>query len=90
MPDEIIDVAVARKVHADACRRHKLVGWLVMKDMPDYPGKLIARLATDAPSVYVLVADTLAELHALLPPGLECSERQPADLAELVEIWFAA
>jgi hypothetical protein len=38
----------------------------------------------------VLVADTLAEIHARLPEGLARAERQPADPPEVVEIWFAA
>jgi hypothetical protein len=39
---------------------------------------------------YVLQADSLAEIHAQLPPGLVRSERQPAEPPDLVEIWFAA
>jgi hypothetical protein len=37
----------------------------------------------------VLLADTLGELQAMLPAGLVHSGRQPADLPEVVEIWFA-
>jgi hypothetical protein len=61
MPDQIIDAAMALSLQADACRAHPLVGWLVTKDLPDYPGKVVGRLVTDAPSPYILVADTLAE-----------------------------
>jgi hypothetical protein len=50
--------------------------------------KIIARLVTDRPTPYVLMAESLAELQARLPPGLERVERQPADLPEVVEIWF--
>jgi len=89
MQDEIIDAVLARGLHADACRRHPLVGWIVMKDPPDYPGKFSARLVTNVPSPYVLVADTLAEIHAWLPPLLERSDRQPGDLPEVIEIWFS-
>ncbi len=60
MPDEIIDAALARGLHIDAKRRHTLVGWIVMNDPPEYPDKIIARLMTDAPTPYVLIADTLA------------------------------
>jgi hypothetical protein len=44
---------------------------------------------TEAPTVYVLRANTLAELHAQLPSGVERSDRQTADPPDLVEIWFA-
>jgi len=43
--------------------------------MPDYPDRVVARLVTDAPTLYVMVADTLGELHAALPPGWIWSER---------------
>jgi hypothetical protein len=38
----------------------------------------------------LLMAESLAELQAQLPPGLVRVERQPADLPEVVEIWFPA
>ena len=87
--DQVIDTMMARALHSDACRTHPIVGWLVMQDLPDYPDRIVARLVTDAPTPYVLVADTLGELHATLPPGLIRSGRQPADPPEVVEIWFA-
>ena len=62
-----------------------------MADTPDYPGRFTARLLTDTPSPYILVADTLAEIHTQLPPKLERFERPPADfLPAVVEIWFSA
>jgi len=90
MDDQIIDAAMARGLHADACRTHALTGWVVMRDSPEYPDKVIARLVTDAPSPYLLLAGTLAEIHAALPPHLMRSDRQPADPPEVVEVWFAA
>jgi hypothetical protein len=36
-----------------------------------------------------MLADTLAGIQAMLPPGLVRSERMPADPPEVVEIWFA-
>jgi hypothetical protein len=89
MPDQIIDAEMARGLHVDACRAHPLVGWLVTKDPSDYPGKVTARLVTDLPSPYLLVADTLAQIHAALPPNLVRTDRQPVDPPEVVEIWFA-
>ena len=90
MADQVIDAAMARGLHADACRSHALVGWVVLQDPPEYPDKVTARLVTEAPSPYVLVADTLAEIHAQLPPYLTRAEGQPADPPEVVEIWFPA
>ena len=90
MQDEIINAVLARGVQADARWQHPLVGGIVMKDPPDYPGRFAARLVTNTPSPYLLVADTLAEIHAQLPPKLKRSERQPADLPAVVEIWFSA
>jgi hypothetical protein len=87
--DQVINTTMARALHSDACRTHPIVGWLVMQDLPDYPDRVVARLVTVSPTPYVLVADTLGELHAALPPGLIRSERQPADPPEVVEIWFA-
>ena len=88
--DQVIDAAMARGLHADACRSHALVGWVVMQDPPEYPDRVTARLVTEAPSPYVLVADTLAGIHAQLPAGLTRAGRQPADPPEVVEIWFPA
>jgi hypothetical protein len=73
---------------AHARRDRLLVGWVVVRDQPT-PGQFTARLVTDAPTVYVLRADSLAELHAQLPPGVERSDRQIADPPDLVEIWLA-
>jgi hypothetical protein len=90
MDDQIIDPVMAISLHADACRARPLVGWVVMRDPPDYPDKVTARLVTiDGQAPYVLVADTLAEIHAALPHGLMRAERQPAEPPEVVEIWFA-
>lgn len=89
MEDQIIDAEMARSLHADAVRTHPLVGWIVMRDPPDYPGKFVARLVTATASPYVLAADTLGEIHASLPPDLTRSDHQPSDLPDLIEVWFA-
>jgi hypothetical protein len=88
MSDQIIDTLMARSIHADAARTHPLVGWIVMRDQPDYPDEMIARLVTDGPTPYVLRGHTLAEVQAQLPPGLGRTERQPSDPPDVVEIWF--
>jgi hypothetical protein len=90
MADQVVDAAMARGLHADACRSHALVGWVVMQDPPEYSDRVVARLVTETPSPYVLVADTLAGIHAQLPPRLVRARRQPADPPEVVEIWFTA
>jgi hypothetical protein len=86
--DQIIDAVMARAIQADAARTHPLLAWVVTRDEGTYHGQFVARLLTKAPTAYVLLADTLAELHAQLPPGVMWSDRQPADPPEVVEIWF--
>jgi len=70
--DQIIDVAMARALHADACRGHAIVAWVVLWDLPAYPERYAARLATSgqAPSSYLLLAGSLAGIQEMLPqPG---------------------
>jgi hypothetical protein len=87
---QLIDTALARALHADACRDHAAVARTVFWDLPAYPERYAARLATSSASLYLLLAETLAGIQGMLPPGLVRSERQPADPPEVVEIWFAA
>lgn len=42
MADQVIDAAMARGLHADACRAHAVVGWVVMRNPPEYPDRVIA------------------------------------------------
>jgi hypothetical protein len=86
--DQIIDAVMARSIQADAARTHPLLAWIVMRDEETYPGQLVGRLVTDAMTPYVLLAETLGELHAQLPLGPLRSDRQPADPPEVLEIWF--
>ena len=60
-----------------------------MRDQAGYPDEFVARLINDAPTAYVLVADSLPGLQAQLPTGLMQSDRQPMDPPEVVEMWFA-
>lgn len=89
MSDQIIDAGMARSLHNEAVRVHPLVAWGVMEDQSEHPGKLVARLIAPTPSAYVLVADTLAELRAQLPPGLTHSEPPPGGPLGVVEMWFS-
>lgn len=88
MSDQIVNCMTARGLQLDARRDHAIAGWVVMRDQPR-PGAFVARLVTDAPTPYVLLADTLAGIRAQLPPGLVRLGRQPAEPPDLVEIWFA-
>jgi hypothetical protein len=86
--DQIVDEMMARYIQADAARKYPLLAWIVMQDEAPYPGQFLARLVTDTPTPYVLLADTLGGLQAQLPPRLARSDRQPADPPEVVEVWF--
>jgi hypothetical protein len=71
-----------------ACRDCAIVAWVVLWDLPAYPERYAARLATSTASPYLLLADTLAGVQEMLPHGLTRSERMPGDPPEVVEIWF--
>jgi hypothetical protein len=86
--DQVITPEMARAVQADALRGRPLVGWVVSAGEDEHHGKLVARMVTVLPSAFVLVADTLEELRAMLPPGLERSERQPVDPPVVIELWW--
>ena len=61
--DQIIDAAMARALHADACRGHACVAWVVLWDLPAYPKRYPARLVTYTASPYLLLAETLAGIQ---------------------------
>src|SRR5690242_5354593 len=88
--DQIIDPTMARALQANACRDHTIVAWVVLWDLPAYPERYAARLVTSgqASAPYLLLADTLAGIRAMLPPGMKRSERMPGDPPEAVEVWF--
>jgi len=50
---------MARALHADACRDHALAAWVVLWDLPAYPERYAARLATSTALPYLLLAETL-------------------------------
>jgi hypothetical protein len=88
--DQLIDATMARALHTDACRDHALVAWVVLFDLPAYPERYAARLVTsgDPPFPYLLLADSLAGIRDMLPPGLDRSERHAGDPPEIVEMWL--
>jgi hypothetical protein len=54
---------MARALHADACRDHVLVAWVVLWDLSAYPEQSAARLATNVPAPYLLLAESLFECN---------------------------
>ena len=42
--DQIIDAAMARSIQIDVARQHTLIAWIIQHDLPDHPGKDVARL----------------------------------------------
>jgi hypothetical protein len=87
--DQIIDAAMARALQKDAIRTHPLAAWIVMRDEA-HSGEFVARLVTNAPTPYILLADTLGGLEAQLPTDLVRSDRRPDDPPEVLAIWFPA
>src|SRR4051794_34328904 len=61
--DQLIDPAMARALHADACRNHAAVAWAVLWDLPAHPGRYAARLVTNGttPSCRLLQAEVVVE-----------------------------
>ncbi len=86
--DQVIDPVMARALQDDGIRGGALVGWVITQDPVAHSGRVAARLLTSRPTPYVLLADTLADLHAMLPPGLERSDRQRHDPPDVIEVWF--
>jgi hypothetical protein len=85
--DQIIDAAMARALQKDAIRTYPLLAWIVMRDEA-HSGEFVARLVTDAPTPYVLLADSLGGLEAQFPTDLVRSDRRPVDPPEVLAIWF--
>lgn len=46
----------------DAARSHVLFPWIIQDDPLEHLGKFVARFATDHPTIYVMVADSLAAI----------------------------
>jgi hypothetical protein len=57
MPDmryQIIDTVMARAIQANAVRAHLLFGWIIMMNLPECPGSIVAGLVIDVPTPYIL------------------------------------
>ncbi len=85
---QVIDAAMAVTLQAEAAQVNTLFAWVVSRYQRGYPGKFVARLVTTAPTNSVLVGDTLGELQAQLPSGLQHSECLPVDPRDVIEVWF--
>ena len=72
---------MVRSLHADACRTYAAVAWVVLWDLPAYPERYAARLVTSGQGMlpYLLLADSLAGIREMLPPGLVRSDRLLVD-----------
>ena len=90
MTDQVISPGMAQSVQQATARARTECAWIISEGLPDYPGEFVARFATAFPTDYVMTADTLAELQAMLPAGLSRSDRRPSDPPDVVEIWFSA
>ena len=76
----------------DTPRHNTLDMWAVYQQPRDYPDSYVARRYIIAPgatmaTVDMFIADSLAELHALLPPGLHRIERDVNDDPRILETW---
>jgi hypothetical protein len=90
MQEQVIDAALARELHAEACRNHAYVSWVVYCDQPDFPDNIyVARLwVTSGAWPYVLVGDSLSEIYRQLPVGLERVPRARTDPSSVIETWM--
>ena len=86
----ILTPAEAQRLQDEARAAGRWIMWFVSYE--EGPGKFIARAHTAAHDggkwlPGELVADTLDELRAMLPPGLTRWERTAMMAAEVVEVW---
>jgi hypothetical protein len=86
--DDILTPEMAVALHQRALDLGDMAVWVISADEPDHPGALVARLITDGATPYVMTATSLPELRAMLPTGLERSDRQPADPEDVLEVWL--
>jgi hypothetical protein len=73
-----------------ACRDHALVAWVVLWDLPAYPERYAARLATSTASPYLLLAETLAGVPAerSFREGSEPVSYRSRDSNPIFRLWF--
>jgi hypothetical protein len=69
MQYQIVDAVMASYLQDDAARDYPLFAWIITQNLLEFPGAFVARLVTDAPTPYILLGHTLAEVQARLPQG---------------------
>ncbi len=82
----------AQVLQNDATARVTWLAWVVSNTDLEFPGQLTARAHTSDHHgghylLGALVADTLDELHAMLPVGLTRHGRTSLDPPDVVEVW---
>lgn len=81
----------ACRLQSDSNKGRDLLMWTVYENPGDFPGKVVAKpssLFAGTPVDFVLVADSLAGIRKMLPPGLVRIEREPNDDPVIVEVWM--
>lgn len=68
----------------------ELIMYTVYDNPTDYPGKYVVRRwkLLNAEADPLIVADTLEEARAAIPPHLFCIPRQPEDDRAVKEVWI--
>jgi hypothetical protein len=89
VPDEIITPEMAVALQQRALEHNDIPVWVISEDEPEHPGVPVARLITDGATPYVMIASSLLDLRAMLPPGLTRRARQAADPDDVVEVWLS-
>jgi hypothetical protein len=84
----------ANKSHTAAIAADLLPMWVVLgPGTTDYPGQYLARMwvvnheGSDSTSC-LIIANTLEEVLAMLPPGLTKLERSFSDDPNILEVWI--
>jgi hypothetical protein len=86
VPDQIITPKLAAALHQRALELSDPPMWEITEDGPGLPGVLLARLITDRATPYVLIASSLEDLRAKLPPRLVRRDSQPAGSPAVMEV----
>ncbi len=84
--------AEASAIHAQASADHGLVMWFITLTDPAHPGQAVAYAIKISNSgghrlPGELVADTIEQVRAMLPPGLTRHDRSTYDPVGTVEAW---
>lgn len=87
MADQVITPKLAIALHQRALEQSNRPRWEITEDGPGLAGVLLARLITDHATQYVLIASSLEDLRAKLPPGLARADRPPTDPPDVLEVW---